>query len=464
MLRFNRLLTVALLLVALLSGCSDKTEPQLPELGKDKVSIKVAYYDKNAFYRQYGNLFMSRFPNIGVEVVSTESLFQPDKDVIAEFQKLMDSEQPDIIYFQTMDLFQEAIRKGELYGLNEIIKQDKFDIENMLPGVTELIKAKGDGTLYGLAPTFSSQAIYYNKDLFSEYGVPLPKDRMTWEELVQLARRFPANGQGNGQIYGFAPSYATASQVGFHYLSSIAASNGLSFVDPSQVKVTLQTEGWKKAAQLTVEAMKSGAFYVPPKIPAANQGKPATMEDVLKRNLFVTGKAAMVLSSSNFMETLQRAKDTLKDVSPVNWEIVTVPVDPRFPDASHAMSVSKIFSINAKSGNMRAAWELVKFINSEEMAKTNDNSSPGELPSRSAYLKERDGHSLASFYKLRPSDESLNIGLEKIPQHFFPAFGQLVSQELQQVVEGKKSLDDALKTLQETGQQELEKAKRAENL
>ncbi|PUA38088.1 hypothetical protein C8Z91_16970 [Paenibacillus elgii] len=463
MLRFNRLLLVALLSVALLSGCSNKTEPLLPELGKEKVSIKVAYYDKNAFYQQYGNLFMSRFPNISVEVVSTESLFHPDKDVMAEFQKLMDSEQPDIIYFQTMDLFQEAIRKGELYGLNEIIKQDKFDIENMLPGVTELIKAKGEGTLYGLAPTFSSQAIYYNKDLFSEYGVPFPKDQMTWEELVQLARRFPSNGQGNERIYGFAPSYPAAAQVGFHYLSGIAAAKGLSFVDPGQMKVTIRTEEWKQAAQLTVEGMKSGAFYVPQKNPAASQGKPKTMEDVLKRNLFITGKAAMILSSSNFMETIQRAKDTLKDVSPVNWEIVTVPIDPRSPNASHAMSVSRIFSINAKSANIRAAWELVKFINSDQMAKTNYNSSPSELPSRSAYLKERDGHSLASFYKLRPSEANLNKDLEKIPRSFFPSFDQLVSQELQQVVEEKKSLDDALKTLQETGQQELEKAKQAKN-
>lgn len=374
----------------------------------------------------------------------------------------MDNEKPDVIYFETMDLFQEAIRKDELYGLDHIIKQDKFDVENILPGVVELIKAKGEGTLYGLAPTFSSQAIYFNKNLFSEYGVPFPKDQMTWEELLQLARRFPANGQGNERIYGFAPSYSTASQTGFHYLSNIAATSGLMFVDPSQMKVTLQGEEWKKAAQLTVEGMKSGAFYAPPKTPAANQGKPMTMEDVLKRNLFVTGKAAMVLSSSNFMETLQRAKDTLKDVSPVHWEIVTLPVDARFPDASHAMSVSKVFSINANSSNMRAAWELVKFINSDQMAKTNYNSSPSELPSRSAYLKERDGHSLASFYKLRPSEVNLNKGLEKVPRNFFPSFGQLVSQELQQVVEDKKSLDDALKTIQETGQQELEKAKQAE--
>ncbi|MDG0873339.1 extracellular solute-binding protein [Paenibacillus thiaminolyticus] len=48
--------------------------------------------------------------------------------------------------------------------------------------------------MYGLSPTFVSSAVYYNKDLFEQYGVTPPQDKMTWEQLLDLAARFPVEG------------------------------------------------------------------------------------------------------------------------------------------------------------------------------------------------------------------------------------------------------------------------------
>jgi hypothetical protein len=81
-----------------------------------------------------------------------------------------------------------------LYELDAAIEQDsEFSLEGILPGAIQKMRSMGDGKLYDLAPTFSSDAIFYNKKLFEEYGVPLPQDGMIWNDLLLLAERFLAD-------------------------------------------------------------------------------------------------------------------------------------------------------------------------------------------------------------------------------------------------------------------------------
>ena len=55
---------------------------------------------------------------------------------------------------------------------------------------------------------FYSQAIFYNKDMFNKYGIPLPEDRMSWEKkLFELAQRFPTDGAKDKRVYGLSFGY-----------------------------------------------------------------------------------------------------------------------------------------------------------------------------------------------------------------------------------------------------------------
>lgn len=54
-----------------------------------------------------------------------------------------------------------------------------------------------------MAPSISTRALFYNKDLFDRYGVPYPTNAMTWDDVLALAKRFPTKGEGEGRIYGF---------------------------------------------------------------------------------------------------------------------------------------------------------------------------------------------------------------------------------------------------------------------
>lgn len=469
-------LTVGLALSVLAAGCNSGTPAgsdegkgtkTLKELGKDeKASIKVVYYDKNAFFNQYGNLFSAKYPNIEVHVVETHDISGPGKDMKKEFQKLIDEEKPDVLVFHSPDLFKEWANDGKLYKLDEVIRQDKFDTENIVPSVMELIKSKGDGNIYGLAPYFYSQALFYNKDLFEQYGVPLPKNKMSWEEVLQLAQRFPKDGQGDKRIYGFARNSADWSVYGsenkaLHYylMRQIGATSGMSDIDPDK-GVTLQTEGWKHALSLAAAALKSGAVYTGKtgEMPASANSE----EERLKQDLFVTGKIAMTIESPYMIGNILQAKEKLKDVAPVNWDVVTVPVDPKNPDASSSFDVSEIFAVNANSSSPRAAWELVKYVNSDEMARLLSKTENFGFLSRTAYVKERDGRSLEPFYMLNMSDSGLMNGDEKIPPEFHDPYGEMAGIEIQAVIDGKKSVDEALRTIQAKGQEIYTRAKQAQ--
>ncbi|MFC0213594.1 ABC transporter substrate-binding protein [Paenibacillus chartarius] len=458
----------ALMSALLLSACSaaapaggtasgQSSGPALKEMGKDeKATIKVMYHDKNFFFQEYGNMFSAKFPNIDVEVVSMQGMYGEGKDYKKEYQKLFDTEKPDVIFVQDLNQLEKLGAEGRLLALDDVIKQDKFDIDQIHPPVIELLKAHGDGKLYGLTPEYYSNVIYYNKDLFEKYGVPLPTNKMSWEDLLQTAKRFPTDGKPEERVYGFAAYNYGGKEVGYMYLSSMAATLGLRSVDPERMSVTMETDGWKRALQTTVDALKSGAVYVPQEEAPMNQ--PRSYEDYLKSNPFIAGRAAMTMDGSYLMQNLERAKEVIKDMKPVNWDVVTMPVDPNNPDVSNELSLNGIFAVNAQASNLRAAWELVKYINSDEMARVRSKSTESLL-TRKAYMKERDGHSLEPFYMLKPASASYYKDFEKVPVGFFMAFRPIMNTEIQAIVDGKKTVDEALKSMQEQGQAALTKAK-----
>src|SRR5690606_23647078 len=100
--------------------------------------------------------------------------------------------------------YAQLVEEGGVMELETMIKKDGFDTDGMHPAVIELLKEQGGGQLYGLAPTFSSSALFYNADLFEEHGIEPPSDRMSWQDVMQLAARFPTGGSEEERIYGFS--------------------------------------------------------------------------------------------------------------------------------------------------------------------------------------------------------------------------------------------------------------------
>jgi multiple sugar transport system substrate-binding protein len=99
----------------------------------------------------------------------------------------------------------------------------------------DLITKAGYDKLTGLPYQINSLVMFYNKDIFDKFGVPHPKENMTWAETADLARRVTRQ-DGGIQYVGLA------SQQDWH---NVMRSNQFSLepIDPVTHKATF--DGWK---------------------------------------------------------------------------------------------------------------------------------------------------------------------------------------------------------------------------
>jgi multiple sugar transport system substrate-binding protein len=427
-------------------GCEATGSPE----SKKKTALKVLYYNEDAYYEDFGTLFAAQHPNIEVEVVPTTGVSPKDMD------RYIQEKKPDVLILDQNNVFEQYAQDGLLYDLDPLIKRDKFNVEGIVPAVLSAVKAMGGGKLYGLSPHFSSQAIYYNKTLFDKAGIPYPKDRMSWEDVMQLAQRFSA-GKGDSKdrtagimlgLYDVHPYY-TGLEIGRNM--------GLASVDQDTMKMIMDTSEWKNVYQLAFGAMKSGALF------SGEVSNTSSMDAsaVLKQNPFIGGKTAMALGHSDFLKELKRAGDVLKDQMPL-WDIVTVPVDPKKPDVGNNIWVRSITAIAANAANVEDAWKFVSYFNGDTYASATSKAwRHGAMPSRTAYLKDMEGHSLEAFYALRPDPDGPK-GVGKIPQSFYMPYEALAKKELQDAYDGRQSIDEALKNIQRQGQVILDQSIAAE--
>ncbi|MCP1310560.1 ABC transporter substrate-binding protein [Paenibacillus tyrfis] len=428
------------------AGCSDAPAAAPPERGK----LKVAYYSQEAFDDQYGDYFMAKFPELEVEVIATTETMAPGKNPQKEMDKLLDEHKPDLI-ITGFGEYQRLAAAGKLYELDSFIKQDKFDIENMLPAAIDYLRAKGGGKLYGLAPQFSTSVLYYNKGLFDQYKVPYPTEGMTWDDLFELAGKFRGAKNGKDPIYGFHQPFMMSK---FWMVRSMGRDMGLNVMDVKGRTVTIDTEAWQKVFSQMTEAWKNGSI---PMIAGKNNKGRWDKEDVDYADLFSQGRAAMTISSPWQIDRLQESG------SKIDWQIVKPPS----PDGSGSWQpgfyVQPIFAIGTGSGQADKAWKIVRYFNSAEAAKVETKTS-NELITRSGFVKMVDGRSMEPFYQVK-YDDTLGGGMEfnpNTPTRFYEEFDKQADEQLELIMTGKTTVRQALQQLQKQGQQTLDAAWLAE--
>jgi multiple sugar transport system substrate-binding protein len=436
------------LIAAMLAGCSSggESKDKVPDPG-EPVTLKVAYFNEQSFYQSYGNVFNAKYPNVEFEIIPTMDVSM-QKDPVQAMSDLIDAEQPDVVLL-TMEQYETLAADGKLYDLDAMVQQSGFDIENIVEGVVQLLRDSGGGKLYGLSPSFNTKALYYNKDLFAKYGVPEPSDGMTWEEVLQLAARFPADGDDESRIYGFAPSMFD--QNAFKLIQDMAAAKGLNYLNADATELTLSDPEWKEIFEAVVGGYAGKTVFMPQNSEQGfsldgmlfQQGRAAmTVDNPMLMNMSNGGMAGGAVSfraASGSDEAVQEVKSP----EPINMGVVTAPVDASAPDQTSEYEISQIFAINAASAQSDQAWTFVQYVHSEEAAKIRAKTSMG-LESRKGYETSASGADLSPFYQLKPlPKESTNW----YPKGFRNSFAKIAGEEIGAAASGSKSPDEAFKDL-----------------
>jgi multiple sugar transport system substrate-binding protein len=448
-------LFVTVLLVIVVSGCSlfdgDNKGAAAQSDAQKETTIKVMFYDEQYFMQRYGNLFIAKNPNINIEVVSMRNMHNdPNQDPKTVYSQFIETEQPDVLMLPPDEL-EKLAADQQLYDLEPLIAQDKFDIENIHPTIIEYLKMKGGGKLYGLSPTFSNDALLINRDLFTKHGVELPEGKMNWQDVLMLAQRFPGGADTSDRIYGY--SEAMYRNDPFSLIMRIADDTGLTL--ENEGKSAILTPSWKVLFEQVIAAYKKGAIVRENKENDPN--KAFSREEWLLQDPFVAGKSAMTVGDSYALGTLMDAANLLKDRS-FNWEIINAPVGDNADQVTN-FGLNEIFAINAKSNNTKAAWELVKYINGDEIARVYSKTQ-SHLWSRTTYMNLKDGKSLEPFYQLT---FNRNETARNEFAHVEFTISGTSNQEIEEVIADRKTLDQALEAIDKQLQTELDNIKTSQD-
>lgn len=217
---------------------------------------------------------------------------------------------------------------GDLFmPLNKYVKDADYDLSGF--NTTMIKELSSDGNLLALPYDFGPEIIVYNKKIFTDKGVPLPKAGWTWDEFLETAQALTGDG-----TYGWMPGI----DLSFGYDLTGAVNN---WVKDGKFNVTNDdfVAGADKQAQLSYK------YKVAPPYSTSPNWDP-----------FMEGTVAM---EPNGPWSLINMKDTAP--FPFGWIEF-----PQGPDGMRTYNQGSGFGITKDCKNPEAAFKAITSLVSEE--------------------------------------------------------------------------------------------------
>lgn len=175
------------------NGAATSSPTETPENASDDepVTIKILYpWGSDAFEQRYRGI-EKLLPNVTIELVDSQAQMDPLQELNA--QKIV----PDIIFANWgLDALNEL---GMIEPLDDLIQKHQFDLNTLDPSLLASIRAMdrtGNGQILGFPIQYSPYGIWYNKEVFDKFGIEYPTERLTWDEVVELAKQMTAERDG----------------------------------------------------------------------------------------------------------------------------------------------------------------------------------------------------------------------------------------------------------------------------
>jgi multiple sugar transport system substrate-binding protein len=275
--------------------------------------------------------FVAANPNIDVNV--TVSDWEPYWDKLQT--GLAGGDAPDVF---AMDgpLGPDYQSRDVLLDLTPYIEGESYDLGQLDDNAVKDFTT-ADGKQFGLPRDLNVIALYYNKKMFDEAGIPYPDDTWDWDKLVEVGKQLTKDTNGDGipdqwGVYTETTDMENAWselvwQAGGDILSADGTTSALDTDESAAGIQFLQDLIWKE------KVMPDPAIF-------------AEVGDA-----FEQGKAAMEINGSWLVPTHEAAG--------IDLGIAPLPKGP----AGAATSVNPTGAVVYKNTEApEAAWELVKYL------------------------------------------------------------------------------------------------------
>lgn len=328
----------AVVLAVSLAACSTGDDSSNGESDPSDVSgdIRVGMIASLApQFERYAEEFEAAYPDIDVTV---EAVAESPADYIQQLATLNLSDSVPDVLFNTGGLNQTLDANGLLWDMTEWLEEGRsgLDSAEFTPNFLGLFQSES-GRTTGLPVSADSGVVTYNVSQFEEYGVPMPTEDWTYEEMYDAARQITE--ASNGDVYGIVTPLGVA-ETPFQWYPVLRA-YGSDMYDEAAGEFVFANPAGIEAWTTLLEPYLD-EFGVPYSALANDPGK----------NLFPSEQAAMEVASSARIAALREQMQS-------DWDVAPMPlIDGVRTTGGGAYSLS----LSEKSDQKDAAWEFLAWF------------------------------------------------------------------------------------------------------
>ena len=338
-------LVLAAITMTSLVGCGNKGSNMSSE-GGDIVTIKVlSRYSSDQgpddiVFNSRIESFMDENPNIKVEheAIGDEATYNNMfKTSIAT------GDAPDIFVNYWGTQFQDYVESGLFYDLSKVAAEDKEWADKYIPTMLDAWKYEDIEGFYGVPVACFATGVYYNKDLFAQNGLEVPK---TIEEFEKVCDAFMSKGItpfALGDKDNFRGAHLLANLIlkreNFDYTKSVIDGE-TKWNDTAMKEVFEVMSSWQKKGYLGDNI--------------------TTLDATGEQALFLNGETPMHINGSWFMTQISEAEN------PERFGFIPFPYFEKYPEYKNNWhsGTSEGISISANNGEERleASIKLLKYL------------------------------------------------------------------------------------------------------
>ncbi len=330
--RHRRHIACSLLVLLLVIGAIQ------PALAQDTPTVTFAYWGDPAEAEAYETVissFEAQNPGINVDGQYTPGRSDYKRRISTAFAG---NQAPDVFLVNYREYGQFA-DTGALEPLGPMLAEsDTIAEDDFYPIALDAFRYNGD-TLTCIPQNISSLVVYYNVDLFTQAGVPLPTDNWTLDDFTAAASALTqdTNGDGTTDIYGLVTESSLIRYAPFIWTMGGEIVDGTD--NPTQLM--LDTPEARAGIDWFTNLGEGDLAVVPSKAEVL-------AEDDLSR--FMNGRAAMYFQS-------RRVVPTLREIDGFQWDVAPLPQG----DEPAGILHSDALCMNANAKDKEAAWAFIEY-------------------------------------------------------------------------------------------------------
>jgi multiple sugar transport system substrate-binding protein len=406
---------------------SSDNDSQVTTQGSETVTLDFAFWgtgDEVEFKKRLTKEFEEAYPNIKINGTYTDGLSYPQKLqtlLSANMAPDLISIAGDIMYdFVTKDVFEDLTPYMEADNLLTGVWSDS--IIDVLTYKDKIIAAPFD---------YKIPAIIYNKDLFDKAGIPYPDSNWTEDQLLEYAQKI-TSGSGANKIWGiYLNSWLQTTVIRNLY--------GTPFYDNENLTMNAENnEQFKHALGFFTDLIAK--YEVAPNDSASQSFGSAI-------GGFETGKYGMAITApweiGNFQKLIG---DKFK------WDIVRLPKNQTYGPWKGILFSDGI-GMSVTSDNKNEAWQYIKYLTTDDkiQLETQEIGIPATLKVAGSDEFLNNYPQDWKPYNKKVFIDMLDVAVGWDSTGIWAKINDELTKKYQEIVQGKTTVDEACKYLQEKG-------------